>query len=248
MIKFRQKEFSLVENVVRGALLGGAIASGSGTVMGKLNKKAPFPFFKEKRQDIWDNIEKTEQDKSDMFKNKDFNKDKLEALNKKTDRFKMMDNVYLSMGGAIVGAALGALWTAGEWAAGKFRKKAIVNQCLDQVITNLKKIGFKEGQHFTKDKRIADNLKTKITIAIIKSSGNLIVLVNSKNDPKLNKLNNEIIKNLPTESVTQKESDKFNDITITSMSSNEGDSVFISSLAEKFIRSGFSVYLIEVSN
>jgi hypothetical protein len=109
-------------------------------------------------------------------------------------------------------------------------------------------MGFKEEQHFTKDRKFADSLKTKVTIAIVKSSGDLVVLVNSKNDPKLNSVNKEIVKRLPTETVSQKETDRFNEITITSMSSNNGDSVFISSIAEKFIKAGFSVYLMEVSN
>ena len=250
MIKFRQKEFGLGENVLRGTLIGGSVGASVGTISNKLGLRPKFPMFKEKRQEIWDKIDKEERKRDQMFDKKEgnFDKNKFDSHNKKIGDFKNTDTAYLSLSGAIIGASLGALWTAAEWVTGKFTGKPIINQCLDLVVTNLKKMGFKEGQHFTKDRKIADSLKTKITIAIVKTNGNLVVLVNSKNDPKLNKVNKDIVRNLPTETISQKENDRFNEITITSMSSNNGDSVFISSLAEKFIKAGFPVYLLEVSN
>lgn len=253
MIKFRQKEFGLGENVLRGTLIGGSIGASVGTISNKLGFRPKFPIFKEKRQEVWDKIEREERKIDNLLKSKQPGNDKifkskLEQHNNRIRDFKNMDTAYLSLSGAIIGASLGALWTAAEWVTGKFTGKPIINQCLDLVITNLKKMGFKEGQHFTKDRKIADSLKTKITIAIVKTNGNLVVLVNSKNDPKLSKINKDIVQNLPTETISQKENDRFNEITITSMSSNNGDSVFISSLAEKFIKAGFPVYLLEVSN
>ena len=249
MIKFRQKEFGLGENVLKGALVGSSIGASVGTISNKLNFKPKFPLFKEKRQEVWDKIENEENRRDQMFeKNGNFDKNRFDAFNTKINNLKNIDTAYLSLGGAIVGASLGALWTAAEWVTNKFTGKPIINQCLDLVITNLKKMGFKEGQHFTKDRKIADSLKTKVTIAIVKTNGNLVVLVNSKNDQKLNKVNKDIVRNLPTETISQKENDRFNEITITSMSSSNGDSVFISSLAEKFIKAGFPVYLLEVSN
>ena len=249
MIKFRQKEFGLGENVIKGALIGSSIGASVGSISNKLDLKPKSPFFKEKRNNIWEKIEKEEKKRDQMFgKEGNFDKNKFDTFNTKINNLKNTDTAYLSLSGAIIGASLGALWTAAEWVTNKFTEKPIVNQCLDLVITNLKKIGFKEGKDFTKDRKVADSLKTKVTIAIVKTNGNLVVLVNSKNDQKLNKVNKDIVRNLPTETISQKENDRFNEITITSMSSNNGDSVFISSLAEKFIKAGFPVYLLEVSN
>ena len=249
MIKFKEKSYSLVDNMIKGAIFGGAIAGGANNIVsGKLDSKIKSPLFREKRDKIWEDIDKVRNDKSDLFKKDSFDKSKLESLDKKEKKLHDKDSTYLAISGAIVGAALGALWTGAEWVTKKFNNRPVVNQCLDQAILNLKKMGFKENQDFTKNKIIADNMKTKITIAIIKSNGNLVVIVNSKNDPKLGKINKDIIRNLPTETISQKETDRFNEITITSMSSNNGDSVFISSIAEKFIKAGFSVYLMEVSN
>lgn len=253
MIKFREKKFSalseVAENTLKWGIYGGAVASGSGIVANKLGKRITFsPLFKKQREKIWEDIQDTEDIKSGMFKDNQFNKDKFDRLNNKIDKLKLSDQTYLSLTGAIFGASLGMLYSLGKLAYNGFSKKAIVNQCLDQTVTYLKKMGYKEDQHFTKNRKYADTLKTKITIAIVKSSGDLIVLVNSKNDPKLNKINHEVIKNLPTETVSQKETDRFNEITITSTSSNNGDALFISSIAEKFIKAGFPVFLLEVSN
>lgn len=248
MIRFREKNYSLVENMVKGALIGGATVSGVGNISDKLGNKVKFPLFKEKRDKIWNDIDSIRKDKDNLFRGKELDKNKLESLDKKEKKLLDRDNSYLAVGGAIVGAALGALWTGAEWVVKRFNNRPIVNQCLDLAITDLKKMGFKENQDFTKNRTTADSMKTKVTIAVIKSNGNLVVIVNSKNDPKLNKVNKDIVRNLPTETLTQKETDRFNEITITSMSSNNGDAVFVSSMAEKFIKAGFPVYLMEVSN
>ena len=43
MIKFRQKEFGLGENVLKGALVGSSIGASVGTISNKLNFKPKFP-------------------------------------------------------------------------------------------------------------------------------------------------------------------------------------------------------------
>ncbi len=250
MIKFKEKKFSieLVDDMVKGALYGGAFAGGANAIASKLDKKVPFSLFEKQRKKVRADMFDVERQKEEMLREQGFNGDKFQKLNNKIDRLRLADHTYVSLSGMIIGAGLGALYSLGKWGFRKGERKAIVNQCLNQVITYLKKMGFKEEQHFTKDRKFADSLKTKVTIAIVKSSGDLVVLVNSKNDPKLNSVNKEIVKRLPTETVSQKETDRFNEITITSTSCNNGDAVFISTIAEKFIRAGFPVYLLEVSN
>ena len=46
--------------------------------------------------------------------------------------------------------------------------------------------------------------------------------------------------------VTEKVSDKYNELNITTMTSNNGDSTWVASIAEKFIKAGYPVYLVEV--
>ena len=55
------------------------------------------------------------------------------------------------------------------------------------------------------------------------------------------------MKRLPnTSATTEKVSDKFNDILITSISDSSADVGLIVGVIEKFIHSGYPVYLVEV--
>ena len=127
------------------------------------------------------------------------------------------------------------------------KKKTVNNRLLKDVTENLKKIGYREGQNFTRDPKMASLLKTKVCLVISKSSDELKLLINTVNDGKLKTLTGQITKNLPTMStLNEKVSDRFNEINITTMTSNSGDAIWVTSVAEKFISSGFPVYLVEV--
>lgn len=154
----------------------------------------------------------------------------------------------LELGGIAIGATLGALagmiMDASDYIN---KKKTVNNRLLKDVTENLKKIGYKEGQNFTRDPKMASLLKTKVCLVISKSSDELKLLINTVNDGKLKTLTGQITKNLPTMStLNEKVSDRFNEINITTMTSNSGDAVWVTSVAEKFISAGFPVYLVEV--
>lgn len=154
----------------------------------------------------------------------------------------------LELGGIAIGATLGALagmiMDASDYIN---KKKTVNNRLLKDVTENLKKIGYKEGQNFTRDPKMANLLKTKVCLVISKSSDELKLLINTVNDGKLKTLTGQITKNLPTMStLNEKVSDRFNEINITTMTSNSGDAVWVTSIAEKFISAGFPVYLVEV--
>jgi hypothetical protein len=118
---------------------------------------------------------------------------------------------------------------------------------MSKVIEYLKKDGLKEGIDFTKDPKTATSLKTKVCVVISKVSGELRISVNLVSDPKLKTVSDEIIKRLPNIAAsTEKMSDKFNDITITSISDASADAGLVVGVVEKFIHSGYPVYLVEV--
>lgn len=167
-------------------------------------------------------------------------------------KFREKQGKYPTLGligaGTVIGAALGAI-------IGGIREidKAISsrtnvdNRLMDKIITQLKKGNFKEGEHFTRDPRAANLLKTKACIAISRSSGELQLLINTISDPKLQSLTEGLVKNLPSMStVTKKSTDRFNDISITTISKASADAGFVASIAERFIRNGYPVYLVEV--
>ena len=56
---------------------------------------------------------------------------------------------------------------------------------MDRVVEDLKKTGFNEGSDFTRDPKTADSLKSAISVAITRNSGELRLLVNTIADNKL---------------------------------------------------------------
>lgn len=159
-----------------------------------------------------------------------------------------IDALKISIAGTIIGAALGAL-VGGikEISTQVNRKNTVDKRLMSKVIEYLKKDGLKEGIDFTKDPKTATSLKTKVCVVISKVSGELRISVNLVSDPKLKTVSDEIIKRLPNIAAsTEKMSDKFNDITITSISDASADAGLVVGVVEKFIHSGYPVYLVEV--
>lgn len=155
---------------------------------------------------------------------------------------------FLVVGGsALVGAALGAL-------AGKMKdndiKKSRVNvgvRLFESVISNLEKIGFREGYDFTQDPKMANILKTKVCIVVSRSSSGLKLLVNMADDQKLKEIADRIKNSLGrTVMSTERVNNKFNELSITTLSSNGNDATFVTRIIESFIRGGYPVYIVEV--
>lgn len=221
MINFRKKEFSILGDTLQGASIGGSlgiIASGLG---GKDAKGIKLPKFR----NISDN-------KINSFNNSS-------ALIKRTG---------VIGAGIIIGASLGAL--VGLIRKGDeliSQKSTVDKRLMDKVITDLKKAGFKEGINFTRDPHEADKLKTPISIAITRNSGELKLLVNTITDDKLKSITKELIKNLPNSSVVSQEAkNRYNEISITSISDGSADVGLIAGIAERFIRNKYPIYLVEV--
>lgn len=220
--KFFQKNNSHTSDLAyKGAIAGGTLAGGALTFVPD--------YFKIKK--------KTDEETSLIKFTKKYN-----GLNP------FYKKALLELGGIAIGATLGALagmiMDASDYIN---KKKTVNNRLLKDVVENLKKTGYKEGQNFTRDPKMASLLKTKVCLVISKSSDELKLLINTVNDGKLKTLTGQITKNLPTMStLNEKVSDRFNEINITTMTSNSGDAVWVTSVAEKFISAGFPVYLVEV--
>jgi hypothetical protein len=151
---------------------------------------------------------------------------------------------YSVLIGAGLGLVLGVTKKIAEVASRLKTNRRIIN-----VVTKLlKKRGFEEERDFTLDPKTADLEKTKVTILVNKGNGDLKLALNVISDEKLAKVCEKIIRDLPDKSKsTQKESNRFNEIIITTLSGGKGnDAVLISDITEKFIRAGYPVYLIEV--
>lgn len=149
--------------------------------------------------------------------------------------------------GTLIGGALGAVAGAiMDYSEKRHKKNSVNNRILNSVIDDLEKSGFREGEDYTRNPKTASLIKTKVNIVISKAADDFKLIINTINDPKLKDITDLVIKNLPSMSVSnEKLGDRFNEISISTTSSN-GNSVFISSICEKFIREGYPVYLIEV--
>ena len=146
----------------------------------------------------------------------------------------------------LVGAALGlVLGVTKKIAETSSRNKT--NQRVINIVTKLlKNKGFEENKDFTTDPKTADLEKTKVTVLVNRGNGDLKLAINVVSDEKLEKVCNRVVSELPDKSKTMtKESNRYNEIMITTLSSGN-DAIVISGIIEKFIRAGYPVYMIEV--
>lgn len=150
--------------------------------------------------------------------------------------------------GAVIGASLGVLAEGIKNVSDKInRNNTLDNRLMKVVVENLKKQGFKEGNQFTRDPKTASDKRIKICISVARVNGDLKLLVNTVKDPKLKDISGTMINRLPNTSVVRQDmKDKFNEISITSISDASADAGLITGIAEYFIRNGYPVYLVEV--
>ena len=206
MVKFRQKNFSILSSAIKGATIGttiGSLAAGLSNFVPKFRKGG--------------------------------------------EDGGQINRLAVIGAGTVIGAGLGTL--AGLISEGdKFISRKNVDARLMEVVReNLLKSGLKEGVHFTRDPKTATNIKTKVCIVITKYSGELRLLINTVADSKLKSLVSDMTKNLPNTSVINKSaSDRYNEITLSSISDSSFNAGLITGIAERFIHTGYPVYLVEV--
>lgn len=148
--------------------------------------------------------------------------------------------------GAALGGLAGSLWGVVKTLDTKISQSLTGHKLIEEVIKNLKRAGFKEGQQWTCDPKKATLMKSKVCVVLSQSADNTGILVNMANDPKLKEISLEITNSLPTGfRQTEKISDRFNEIQISSFP-DKTDATYIFTVLEKFIKRGFPVYLIEV--
>ena len=149
---------------------------------------------------------------------------------------------YSLLIGASLGLVLGITKKIAEMSSRRGTNQRITNN----VIYLLRNKGFEDNKDFTTDPKTADLEKTKVTVLINRGNGDLKLALNVISDEKLEKVCNRIVSSLPDKSKSvKKESNRYNEIMITTLSSGN-DAIVISGIIEKFIRAGYPVYMIEV--
>ena len=146
----------------------------------------------------------------------------------------------------LVGAALGLVLGVTKKIAETSSRNKTNQRVINTVTKLLKNKGFEENKDFTTDPKTADLEKTKVTVLVNRGNGDLKLALNVISDEKLEKVCNRVVSELPDKSKTMtKESNRYNEIMITTLSSGN-DAIVISGIIEKFIRAGYPVYMIEV--
>lgn len=214
--KFRRKNYSILSDTLKGASIGASIGTIGSMIAPKKLKVNEKSNFGSVREG--------------------YNK-----LSKSEKKLAMVG------AGTIVGAALGALVGVIKEGDKYISRSNTDKRLMNIVVDNLKKQSFVEGKDFTRDPKVADRLKTKVCIVITKYSGDLRILINTVFDKKLDELTNQTVNNIKNISaITKKASNNYNEITISTISDGSADAGLITGMCERFIHSGYPVYLVEV--
>lgn len=242
LFKFLQKNNSYTSDyTLRGAALGSSLALGASPFLpDNLGEKKTSKVLVKKG------------DKSKNIKSEYAEKTSFVPRNRFERKYNEMSSVVrkslLTLGGMAIGATLGAI--AGgvmDIANAISGRHSLNNRLFKDVIRNLVNTGYVEGRDFTRDPKMSNLMKTKVCLVVSKSSDELRLLINMVNDKDLAKIAKKITTNLPAMStVNERVTDRYNDINITALTSNGGNATWVTSIAERFIKEGYPVYLVEV--
>ena len=263
MIKFRQKDFSnyILKGAVAGAHIGGAIGGGlahGGFIPMKMPKYVPgggkynewveyaiskgskdgksFPKYEEK--DLYINGELKAKEGEPKYL-RDWKGDKIPVLGQK-------QKIAFTVGSVILGAGLGALVGAVRTLGEKWNQSKTDRRLLQPLKRALNLVSLKEGVDYTFDPKLANEIPTKVCIVLSSASGDLQTVINSKNDPKLKRVVDKVVRQSPGRVKAGEESNRYNEITITTEKNTSNNVKQVVSIVKSFVESGYPVYIVEV--
>jgi hypothetical protein len=104
----------------------------------------------------------------------------------------------------------------------------------------------KEGVDYTFDPKLANEIPTRVCIVLSSASGDLQTVINSKNDPKLKRVVDKVVRQSPGRVKAGEESNRYNEITITTEKNTSNNVKQVVSIVKSFVESGYPVYIVEV--
>lgn len=223
MIKFKQKDFSnyIVSDAVKGATIGAAVGSviGGGAAPEKLPVVKFLPGAKE-----YNNL----------------------RHGKKDTEGKIKQQLAIMGTSVILGAALGALLGTVKEIDKHVSQGNADDRLMGSVIKELEKKGYKEGKEFTRDPKQASTFK--VCIVLTRDGANLRLLVNVIKDPKLKQTMDKVIRSLTGKPQVRNNtaSNKYNEISISTISNTPSNIKTVTELASGFIKAGYPTYIVEV--
>jgi hypothetical protein len=226
MIKFKRKEFSnyILSNTIKGASIGATI----GTGMAGLN--------------LSDNM------RGDNWFARTYNSQARNSNDRSYPKQTTNQKLLIAAAGTLIGAALGAIVGTVKAVTEKTSQHGTDHRLLKDVMKTLSSLGYKEGIDYTRDPETANRLKTRVCLVITRDAANISLLVNMVNDNKLSKDADKILRSLPGKPQIRysRTTDKYNDITISTISKSGSNADLVTNIVDGFIKAGYPVYLVEV--
>lgn len=248
MIKFKQKDFSsyVTSGAMKGATLGATVGSIAVGGMGA-PKSLPVvgPKFLKKAAEGYNKMTNTTTIK-DGYKDKSGKW--VETGQHIEEKTSGLQNLAIVGTTTLIGAALGALVGVVREIDKRVSRTTANDRLMADIESELKKKGYKEGIHYTRDPETANLLKTKVCIVATRNGANFRALINTIDDKKLKATTDKIIKGLtgPAQVRNNLASNRYNEITISTISNTSHNVKTVSEIALGFIKAGYSVYLVEV--
>lgn len=239
MIKFKRKDFSILDDTLTGAGIGATVG---GVLAGKATPTS-IPKF----------IPGSGRYNGSVYKG---NISTSVTENGKTTTVtepyvSPSDTQKLIVFGAstLIGAALGAICGTVKSVSNHINKSNANDRLMNEVVKGLEKNSYKEGIDFTRDPKEADRKRTKVCIVMTKNGGEFKTLINTQNDRKLKTVTDGVIKKLNKSSINVKNStasNKYNEIQISTIPNASNNIKTVVEIASSFIKAGFPTYLVEV--
>ena len=260
MIQFRQKDFSnyILRDAIKGASAGTFVGSlGYATKMvptklpkwvpgsskyGKLGEGHKYVETQRYYKDTDGKIKPVQKDGKPVYDKREV----FDSKGKPVDSPSHDQRLIFAAATTVLGAALGAIVGIVRTANDKISQRHTNQRLLKQVLPRLKSKGFVEGEDFTMDPKKANEIPTKVCIVLSSASGELQTIINSKDDPKLKKTVDKVVKKSPGRTQVTTQNNRFNEITITTEKRTAANVNQVVSIIESFVESGYPVYIVEV--
>lgn len=248
MIRFQPKDFS--SHIISGAIKGAGVGATVGGVVGGYGIKTMPKFIPgaDKYNSLRKDMPLFEKNKDGRLTKRPVIDSTGEPVYKKDEAGIISQKMAILGASTIIGAALGALLGAVKDINSKLSRLGADNRLMSDVLKELKRKSFKEDIDFTRDPKLANDLKTKVCILITRDAANLKTVVNTVDDPKLKRLSDKITRGLTAKAQVRhnQTSNKYNEITISTISNCPSNVKTVTELATGFIKAGYPVYLVEV--
>lgn len=245
MIRFKRKEFGAINNILESTVKGATIGASGGGFASALG--ANFNIFRKKGSTV-----STPTPPPNPNNNKNNNKGGKHYQQDQKDDSKLYKERLATIGSsALVGAGLGLIVGITKEIGTWFNRRNANDRYMNDIVSGLEKLGYKEGKSFVRDPKAANLMKTKVCFVLSRDAAEFKMILNTVSDKKLQIVNDKITQNIKSKDrmgkvEVSRADNKYNELHITTVHNKVRNIDFVIRSAEEFIKAGYTVYLVEV--